>query len=48
MRLLPEGLPGLCKLLRMAVGGFGIGLFHLQQVTPLYAALTNGDVMQRL
>ena len=24
---------------------FGISLFHLQQVTPLYAALANGDVM---
>ena len=27
------------------VAVFGISLFHLQQVTPLYAALANGDVM---
>ena len=27
------------------VAVFGISLFHLQQVTPLYAALTNGDVL---
>ena len=27
------------------VAVFGISLFHLQQVTPMYAALTDGDVM---
>ena len=29
----------------VGVAVFGISLFHLQQVTPLYAALANGDVM---
>ena len=40
---------GIDRAVQIAAHGgmavFGISLFHLQQVTPLYAALTNGDVM---
>ena len=40
---------GMAQAVQIAAHGgvavFGISLFHLQQVTPLYAALTNGDVM---
>ena len=40
---------GIARALQIAAHGgvavFGISLFHLQQVIPLYAALTNGDVM---
>ena len=40
---------GIARAVQIAAHGgvavFGIGLFHLQQVTPLYAALANGDVM---
>ncbi len=40
---------GIARAVQIAAHGgvavFGISLFHLQQVTPLYAALTNGDVM---
>ena len=40
---------GVARAVQIAAHGgvaiFGISLFHLQQVTPLYAALTNGDVM---
>ena len=40
---------GIARVLQIAAHGgvavFGVSLFHLQQVTPLYAALTNGDVM---
>ena len=40
---------GIARAVQIAAHGgvavFGTSLFHLQQVTPLYAALTNGDVM---
>ena len=40
---------GISRSVQIAAHGgvavFGISLFHLQQVIPLYAALTNGDVM---
>ena len=40
---------GVARAVQIAAHGgvavFGISLFHLQQVTPIYAALTNGDVM---
>ena len=40
---------GIVQAVQIAAHGgvavFGISLFHLQQVTPLYAALTNGNVM---
>ena len=40
---------GISRVVQIVAHGgvavFGISLFHLQQVTPLYAALTNGDVM---
>lgn len=40
---------GIARAVQIAAHGgvavFGISLFHLQQVTPLYAALANGDVM---
>ena len=40
---------GMVQAVQIAAHGgvavFGISLFHLQQVTPLYAALTNGDVL---
>ena len=40
---------GIARAVQIAAHGgvvvFGISLFHLQQVTPFYAALTNGDVM---
>ena len=40
---------GFARAVQIAAHGgiavFGISLFHLQQVTPLYAALTHGDVM---
>ena len=40
---------GMAQAVQIAAHGgvavFGISLFHLQQVTPLYAALTNGDVL---
>ena len=40
---------GIVRAVQIAAHGgvavFGISLFHLQQVTPLYAALANGDVM---
>ena len=40
---------GIARALQIAAHGgvavFGVSLFHLQQVTPIYAALTNGDVM---
>ena len=40
---------GIGRAVQVAAHGglavFGISLFHLQQVTPFYAALTNGDVM---
>ena len=40
---------GIVRALQIAAHGgvavFGISLFHLQQVIPLYEALTNGDVM---
>ena len=40
---------GIARAVQIAAHGgvavFGISLFHLQQVTPLYAALTNGDVL---
>ena len=40
---------GIARAVQIAAHGgvavFGISLFHLQQVTPLYAALTHGDVM---
>ena len=39
---------GIARAVQIATHGgvavFGISLFHLQQVTPLYAALTNGDI----
>ena len=40
---------GIARAVQIAAHGgvavFGISLFHLQQVTPIYAALTNGDIM---
>ena len=40
---------GFARSVQIAAHGgvtvFGISLFHLQQVTPLYAALTHGDVV---
>ena len=40
---------GFARSMQIAAHGgiavFGISLFHLQQVTPLYAALTHGDAM---
>ena len=40
---------GIARAVQIAAHGgvavFGISLFHLQQVTPLYVALANGDVM---
>ena len=40
---------GIARAVQIAAHGgvavFGISLFHFQQVTPLYAALANGDVM---
>ena len=39
---------GIARAVQIAAHGgvavFGISLFHLQEVTPLYAALTNGDI----
>ena len=40
---------GIARAVQISAHGgvavFGISLFHLQQVTPVYGALTNGDVM---
>ena len=40
---------GIARAVQIAAHGgvavFGISLFHLQKVTPIYAALTNGDIM---